>query len=64
VPKKHQQIYHLSFNNYHLITDNYYNYLKKYKLNNTMEKKLDIDGLIDDAMEKSYVVPIRKETEI
>lgn len=29
-----------------------------------MEKKLDIDGLIDDAMEKSYVLHIRKETEI
>ena len=29
-----------------------------------MEKKLDIDGLINDAMEKSYVLHIRKETEI
>lgn len=29
-----------------------------------MEKNLDIDGLIDDALKKSYVLHIRKETEI
>ena len=29
-----------------------------------MEKNLDIDGLIDDALSKSYVLHIRKETEI
>lgn len=29
-----------------------------------MEKNLDIDGLIKDALEKSYVLHIRKETEI
>lgn len=29
-----------------------------------MEENLDIDGLIDDALKKSYVLHIRKETEI